>query len=103
MSQWHAETILRLVKESQAASRRRSQIDKDELIHSEPPHLPYCVYFATLVLWYGLWARNGQTSAQDTHLDASVQLLFSLRAHVSKILGHALLELSSDENQMSRE
>ena len=102
ISQWHAETILRLVKESQAASRRRSQTDKDESILSEPPHLPYCVYFATLILWYGLWARNGQTSAQDAHLDASVQLLFSLRAHVSKILGHALLELSSDENQMSR-
>ena len=103
IAQWHADAILRLVKETQAVTRRRSQTHKDEPVLPEPPHLPYCIYFATLIVWYGLWIKNMQRSALDAHLDASVQLLFSLRAHVSKILGHALLELSSDENQVSHE
>ncbi len=103
MAKWHAQALLLLVKETQAVTRRGSQTQKDESILPEPPHLPYCIYFATLIVWYGLWVGNGQPSALNAHLDASVQLLFSLRAHVSKILGRALLELSSHDNEVSHE
>ena len=97
-SQWHAEAILHLVKETQAVIRRRSQTQKDDPILPEPPHLPYSIYFATVVTWFGIFIENGQTSALDAHVDTSVQLLFSFKAHVSKILGHTLCELLSEES-----
>ena len=96
ISRWHAKTILQLVKETQADTRRRFSAQNDEPTFPEPPHLPYCIYFATLITWYEIFVKDGQKSAMNAHIDASVQLLFSLKVHVAKMLGRALCELRSD-------
>ena len=98
VAHWHAETILRLVKEA-VAPRRRHQSQTERMRFLEPPHLPYCVYFAALIVWYGALAISGQQSFGDACIDASTQLLFALKVRVSKQLGEALCDLLSDEGR----
>lgn len=94
---WHAETTLRLIKENMPPAHRHRPATAVKARFIEPPHLSYCIYFATLVMWYGgikqcslPWSRNGC-------IDTAVQLLSRLKAPVSKVVSGALCELLSDE------
>ena len=62
---------------------------------SEPPHLPYCLYFSVLVNWL---VEDSQ-EACDATLRAGTQLLSGLKAHVAKLLGSALYELLLDKDR----
>ena len=85
--------MLQVVKEAMTRplSRYKELNDRPDLM--EPPHLPYCIYFATLILWYGESDGGYSNLARDKCIEDGAQLLFKLKAHVSKVLGSALEEL----------
>ena len=65
----------------------------------EPPHVPFCIYFATLVLWYGAAGRPDHEQQQRLKLGGScieigARLLSNLKAHVAIHLRRALHELA---------
>lgn len=61
---------------------------------SEPPHVPFCIYYATLIIWYGIIGNTEQnTSTANVCLETGARLLFELKAHVATHLGRALHEL----------
>ena len=96
---WHAKTMLQVVKEAMATPLSRHQQFKCRPDLMEPPHLPYCIYFATLILWYGESDARRSNSARDERIENGTQLLFKLKVHVSKVLGGALCELLSEEGR----
>ena len=99
VAHWHAKALLQVVKESMTAPLSRYQQLNGRADLMEPPHLPYCIYFATLVLWYGESDRRGSTLARDKCIEDGVKLLFKLKVHVSEVLGGALRELLSEDGR----
>lgn len=95
IASWHAKAILRLVGEHLASSRRSLLRSKGPQLF-EAPHLPYCIYFAALIDWYGAVVRTRRHAGGDGVIDSASQLLFSLKVRVSRQLGQALCELLSD-------
>ena len=102
---WHARAILRIAKEGTVpppGPRRhalKGSADRNKTLLVEPPHLPLCVYFATLVAWFGEVKSEGDVGASgDDLIGAGSQLLFRLRVPMAKFLGTALCELLSSEN-----
>ena len=99
---WHAEKILQLAKTVIAVSRHRGELGKGKPTCIEPPHLPFCVYFATLVSWYGATVASKEQSSANFCIERGTQLLFALKMRVATQLGEALSELlqaeSRDEN-----
>lgn len=91
---WHSHAIIRVVREMVAASGRR-QLRISEHAHIfEPPHLPYCIYFATLVVWYHEYVKSGLVSAaREMCLENGIHLLSMLKVQVAKVLANALREL----------
>ena len=91
IAKWHASKILAPAKKAFIAAQTRSR-DRSKPNQREPPHLPYCVYFAVLVGWYeGL--ISGNEEAREASISEGAQLLFGLRVRVAKLLGAALYEL----------
>ncbi|CAM1509685.1 Fc.00g000200.m01.CDS01 [Cosmosporella sp. VM-42] len=96
---WHAKAILRMAHEGMAPPRRNILFEKGIAQFFEPPHLPLCIYFATLIVWFGeVKAGRGDTCSGDHSIEAGSQLLFKLKVPVAKFLGTALCELLSTED-----
>ncbi|KAI0105868.1 hypothetical protein F4814DRAFT_77179 [Daldinia grandis] len=100
VAQWHAKTTLRIAQEAMTAPRRHASSEKDKPRLSEAPHLPLCIYFATLVVWWGelILDGRGTGSVTTSAIETGSQLLFRLKVPVSKILGTALCELLPNES-----
>ena len=102
IARWHAETILRIVQEGMAAPRRRgsSVAGSERPRFAEAPHLPLCIYFATLIVWCGDVGSKGggDPYSGDSCIEAGMQLLSRLKVPVSRLLGNALSELLYHEN-----
>ena len=96
IASWHAKVILHIAQDGMAPTRRYSALEKETTRFVEAPHLPLCIYFATLIMWFGE-ASGKNLSAGDAPLEAGAQLLFRLRVPVSKLLGNALSELLCGE------
>ena len=96
IASWHAKAILHIAQDGMARPRRYSALEKETACFVEAPHLPLCIYFATLIMWFGE-ASGKNLSAGDAPLEAGAQLLFRLRVPVSKLLGNALSELLCGE------
>ena len=92
---WHAKTMLQVVKEAVATSNFRHPNSSSRSQLMEPPHLPYCIYFATLVLWYKESAPVHLDCARDNRIENGMRLMSKLRVHVARILEAALSELLS--------
>lgn len=102
---WHAEQVLEIVKSSSKqypstlTSRATGEAvcgsPRPPVANSEPPHVPFCIYYATLILWYGGvgQAQLGNTSSANMWIELGAGLLFQLKAHVATHLGKALYEL----------
>lgn len=99
ISQWHAQAILRIAQEVMAPPGRFIRPGTDKRQAVEAPHMPLCIYFATLVVWCGEMASwDGRRGAlRASVLDTGSQLLFRLRVPVSKLLGTVLRELMSND------
>lgn len=95
---WHAYAILRVVREMIAVSGRRQLQVSEQLHRLEPPHLPYCIYFATLILWYHEYVEKGPiSSTREACLETGIHLLSMLKVQVAKVLANALCELFPEE------
>jgi hypothetical protein len=91
VAHWHADKILIPIKKAVAASYGPQRL-QDKALLSEPPHMPYCIYFSVLIGWYGSLARDDQKACEGI-VSEGAQLLFSLKAQVARLLGAALHEL----------
>ncbi|KAH8815294.1 hypothetical protein F5884DRAFT_172896 [Xylogone sp. PMI_703] len=98
-AQWHANAILHIVQEGMSPPRRYRSTEKDRPRFVEPPHLPFCIYFATLIIWYGQVVPGGDPCSGDSAIETGSQLLFGLKVPVAQQLGTALCELLSSEAQ----
>ena len=106
VARWHAERTLaaariemakcrRTTKNSMLKRDRPEQTPENNSILAEPPHLPYCVYFSILIIWYEARQSDKEPAAWNACIDRLVQLLFGLKSRVAKLLGNALLELKT--------
>lgn len=105
IAHWHAKAILgiRMAQEAVAPSCRRVSSEKGGTRFAEAPHLPLCIYFATLIIWCEeVTSSDGRRGLGSVHapsaLEAGSQLLFRLKVPVSKLLGNILCELRSSES-----
>lgn len=97
---WHAMAMLRDIKEHVAVSGRRQPefLERPQIL--EPPHLPYCIYFATLMVWYSEYVVTGSHSITgNTCIENGIHLLGMLNLRVAKVLANALRELFPDEDR----
>jgi hypothetical protein len=98
-AKWHAQRILALVKDAFAATDVPDRCVNDDAfidgkatasrhaIVAEPPHLPYSVYIATLVLWCGDHAPHlPEREAGAVLLENSERLLARMRVRVAGLL-----------------
>jgi len=94
VAKWHAQSILRRVKDAMAASQKQSFDSLGDvpsgtgrpLILSESPHLPYCVYFSALVLWCGSIVSNDEKISNLSSLETCSQLLSGMKVRVAELL-----------------
>ena len=102
-AKWHAQSILRRVKEAMAASQKRSTDSMGDvpsgtgrpLILPEPPHLPYCVYFSALILWCGSIVSNDEKISNLSSIETCSHLLSGMKIRVAELLEGILRELKT--------
>lgn len=91
---WHAKVIFRIAEAGSAPRRRRTSLETERLPLVEPPHLPLCIYFATLIVWHGkLSSWGNDADSGDALIEVGSQLMLKLKTPVAKVLGTALCEL----------
>lgn len=98
---WHATTMLRVIQENLALQDgiETDSVGTPPLL--EPPHLPYCIYFSTIVVWYR------KNTERDLHpvdsivcIRQGVRLLGRLKMRVAKVLQRSLHELFPEEHHV---
>ncbi|KAK3615957.1 hypothetical protein LTR56_026275 [Elasticomyces elasticus] len=97
IAMWHAQAMLSMIQEvlDMPANSATSTCSKRM---SEPPHLPYCIYFSTVTLWYGEFAKSGYRSlTRDACIKRGVRLLDRLKIRIARVFILALRELLPDE------
>ena len=110
IAHWHAENLVMSVENAFIAPPTRAKRQDARLPLSlslssstetarlpfEAPHVPYAVYFATLVLWCGTMAKH-KTSASEVssraHLVRGEQILSQHRVHIAQLLAAVLEEI----------
>ena len=101
IAKWHARSILRRVKDATVAIQKRPSDTLGDLpsetgrhlILPEAPHLPYCIYFAALVLWCGSVVSADEKTSSVSSIETSSQLLSVMKVRVAELLGGILREL----------
>lgn len=93
IARWHAQALLQRVRlgmkeegEAGAALGRPSPI-------VEPPHLPYCVYYASLVLWTSSLLSPDGTKDEELPKSTCVQILAGMKVRVAELLAGILRDL----------
>ncbi|KAK5689348.1 hypothetical protein LTR97_012912 [Elasticomyces elasticus] len=98
IAMWHARAMLSMVQASLGVPSNATTPSTPSKRMSEPPHLPYCIYFSTMILWYGEFAKSGYRSlARDACIKQGVRLLGGLKIRVARVFIVALRELLPDE------
>lgn len=91
VSRWHAGKIMDIVKRRKAATETGS-----ETTAPEPPHVPYCLYFAVLVHWYGTKYSESRLK-DDRSVLMGIGLLSGLNVYVASLLTMVLREMLPNE------
>jgi hypothetical protein len=94
IAHWHSKTIIQLVQEALRPIRCRGQIGQPRADFIQPPHIPLCIYFATLVLWAEQVLSGSLSSSAQESLELGSQLLFDLSVPLSRQLGTVLIALN---------
>ena len=98
--QWHAAQILGRAKDMISPARRRRRFTPTEpQVLVESPHLPFCIYFASLTMWSIDCFQSSKLPAENAHVELATELLFGLKARVAKRLGEALCDLLPEETR----
>lgn len=94
---WHAKAILRIALDRVAPSCRQAGPTASvggTAPCVEPPHVALCVYFATLIVWFGetrkLLTTRRSDPVETVTTDTGMQLLSAFHVPVSAILGKSL-------------
>ncbi|MCJ1471562.1 hypothetical protein MMC13_000202 [Lambiella insularis] len=104
IAKWHAQSILRRVKDATAASGRRPPDTLGDvtsggigrpLVLPEGPHLPYCVYLAGLILWCGSTVSAEERTLNAPSIDTCSQLLSGFKVRVAELLDGIFRELKT--------
>lgn len=103
-ARWHARSLIAAVEErlaSMSHSQARSRSDRG--IPYEAPHVPYAIYYATLVLWCsdtaaavndGSGNRGGApTSQAHAHIVRGERALSMHKVHIAQLLARVLNEI----------
>jgi hypothetical protein len=91
---WHARTMLQVIKESLDNYGRHAADTRSRDLIPEPPHLPFCIYFATVVVWYSEVSADQALSVRsNVGIENGIYLLGLLRVRVAGVLTNALREL----------
>lgn len=83
---WHAESMLSLIREATSQQATDSRF-------LEPPHTSYCIYFATLIVWYSTTVQDRPQFSRHVAIETATHLLSKLKTPVCKVLSAALSEL----------
>ena len=104
---WHANELIRA---SYGLDNRRRSPDDDEESRSartgegfiEAPHIPFCIYLATLTLWAAAMVeqRPDITSAK-AHLENGVHILGYLKVRIAQVLRRVLRRLIKATDNLS--
>jgi len=98
---WHAQAMLSMVQENVGMPEdisKRTATSTSSRPMSEPPRLPYCIYFSTLIAWYGEFENSGYRSlARDACIKQGIRILGRLKKRVARVFILALRELLPDE------
>ncbi|KAK5049018.1 hypothetical protein LTR84_005440 [Exophiala bonariae] len=100
VAHWHAEAMINLIKDSLGIFLPRQESMSEPSRASEPPHLPYCIYFAILVIWF-YYVREGvhMVDMRNAQIDTAMLLLGKLRAPVAGVISVALHNLREQGRQ----
>jgi len=105
VASWHAEQLTAGVEKSihavksnsgNASQRSASNITEAPRLDFEAPHVPYAIYYATLILWCKYATAPGKMSAAQIRAPVvrGERILSLHRVHAATLLGHVLAEIS---------
>lgn len=110
IARWHAENLINAVENAFVAPPSKAKRQDSRMPPSmssssstetarlpfEAPHVPYAIYFATLILWCGEIVGDNTSSsvvASKAHLARGEQLLSQHRVHIAQLLARVLKEV----------
>ncbi len=110
IAQWHAEHIIAGIEGALAAPAARqersnlrqpsshlaSSSTEPRRLPYEAPHIPYAVYFATLIIWCGALIEEGATSTSSSArapITRGERILSLHKVHIAQLLARVLSEV----------
>jgi hypothetical protein len=96
---WHANELVRAAEG--LSSRQRSPDDEEESRSAragkgfiEAPHIPFCIYLATLTLWAAAMVEEKpDVASAKVHLESGVHILGYLKVRIAQVLRRVLKRL----------
>jgi hypothetical protein len=107
-ARWHANELIRAAEG--LSSRQGSQDEEEECISArvgegfiEAPHIPFCIYLATLTLWAAAMVeQNPSIASAEVHLESGVRILGYLKVRIAQVLRRALRRLIKATDNVSQ-
>lgn len=93
IAEWHAHQIMSLASATHLVEAESRHTVNFEQQVKALPHSPYCIYFATLVLWCSAINTDASSFAGWCHIQKGVSLLSTLKIRVASTLAQALQEV----------
>lgn len=107
IARWHAEQIITTLERSFTSSTNKAELQTSQHLLSRPsfssteprrlpyesPHIPYAVYYATLVLWCGMVTEQGHGSASpsvEAPIARGERILSLHKVHIAQLLARVL-------------
>lgn len=101
ISEWHAQQIVEVASATNLDDATSSQTKSPEERRIAMPHTPYCIYFATLVLWCGAIKTDSSILTSWYHIHRGISLLSNLGIRVASVLAEALEEIGYPDVEAS--
>ncbi|KAK5048191.1 hypothetical protein LTR84_005861 [Exophiala bonariae] len=103
-SRWHADHMITAIEESfsdpNVLNRQSGQpslsATEGQRLPFESPHIPYALYFATLIVWCGEMSKENNNSASlatQAAIKRGERLLLLHKVHIAKLLARVLLDV----------
>ena len=107
---WHAEHMLTAIEAAfsspasrseqshfqRLSERRSSSMPESRQLPFEAPHVPYAVYFATLIIWCGAMTEESSASislAAQAAITRGERILSLHKVHIAQLLAHVLSDV----------
>jgi hypothetical protein len=93
LTRHHASRILSNVQKFPLSELEQKMADSYREEPLGAPHVPYCVYYATLMLWSSSVIAGDSALSQSSHLQTGLSVLASLKSRIAMVLSNALREV----------